>query len=513
MDHIWNRIKSDLTNDAKESYAPQENSKLFKLEVDSDNLRASQQITQMTMGSSDIMIRNFIVNGIKITLVMCEGLFSSQVLNDNMIKPLIHLNLEDKTPLALYNWINNNTIIAGDQKNLISYDELFHFIMSGFVVILVDGVKGGIACGLQGFHFRSVSEPSGETNIRGSREGFVEAIRINVAMVRRRMKTPNLKFELLNVGEKSKTDVCLAYRTDCVDKAIVENIKSKLSQISIDNVMESGYIQPFLDTAPLSIFSSIGTTQRPDVLLAKISEGRVGVLVDGTPFALVIPQLFNEHFQCLDDYTQRPYFATLIRWIKYIAFIVSILLPGFYVAIATFHPELLPTDLLFNIASADNSTPFPLIFEALGLHLFYEILREAGLRLPKSIGHAVSIVGGLVIGDAAVQAGLVGAPMVIIVALTAITAFVTPSLYEPIMFSRFAFIFLGGCFGIFGMSLGIMLILLNLSAIDSYGIPASSPISPLNLYSIRDVFFRLGWKSLAKENLRVQNIPGSKTKT
>ncbi len=504
-----NFIKRLVMSEEKNAYKKPAEKKGLSEIIDADNLKASIAVYELCSGSTDVMVRKFSVCDVGLTLVMCEAMFSSQVLNDNMIKPLINLNIEENTPQKLFDWISFNTIIAGDQKRIMTYGELFQFAMSGFVVILVDGIEGGIACGLQGYQYRSVGEPAGETNIRGSREGFVESIRVNLSMIRRRLKTPDLKFEMLNVGDKSKTDICLVYRTDCVNPEIIKDIKHKLTKISIDNVLDGGYLQPFLDTAPLSIFSSIGTTERPDTVVAKVSEGRVAIVVDGTPFVLTLPCLFAEHFQTVDDYTLRPYFATIIRWIKYIAFLTAILLPGSYVAISAFHPELLPTNLIFNIAAANRNTPFSPLFEAFIIHLFYEILREAGLRLPKSIGHAVSIVGGFVIGDAAVRAGLVGAPMVIIVALTAITAFVVPNLYEPVMIMRFSFIFLGGILGLYGIALGLSLMFLNLSAVNSYGIPSASPISPMNIYSMRDMFLRVGWKSLSKENFRVQDVPGS----
>ena len=467
------------------------------------------KVRQFCSNTEDLLVRQMEVCGIPVAFLMCEGMFNLGNMTELLIEPLTRLRLEKPRPEDLLAWMRYKTVLAGDTKECYTYEELFRFIMSGFVVVLVDGKNTGIALGMQGFQIRSISEPSSETNVRGSREGFVESLRINMSMVRRRMKTPKLKLEFLTLGTKSKTDICLVYRTDMVSLPMLEEVKYKLSKIKLDVVLESGYIQPFLERRPLSIFSEVGVTERPDTVCAKVSEGRIGILVDGTPFALIIPFLFTENFQSFDDYANRPYYATFIRWLKYISFFLTILLPGFYVSIATFHPELFPSALLFNVAASEESTPFPIVLEALIIHLFYEIMREAGLRLPRPVGHAVSIVGALVIGDAAVTAGLIGAPMVMVVALTAISSFVVAPLYEPITILRFTFILLGGFWGMFGITLGLAVVMVNLCAIRTVGIPITTPASPFSWYSMRDVLVRWGWKGLGKQDLKVQGLPGS----
>lgn len=459
--------------------------------------------------STDLLERQMTVSGVNIAVLMCEGMINLHMFSQALVRPLTELKIEDNTPQKLADWIRYKTILAEDQKEIYTFGELFQFIMSGFAVILIDGLNFGIVCGLQGFSFRSISEPNSEVNVRGSREGFVEPIRINLTMVRRRIKSPTLKFEMSNVGDKSKTDICLIYLTDMVSDKLLRNIRHRLSKVKNDIILDSGYLQPYLENKPLSIFPGTGVTERPDTLCAKINEGRVAILVDGTPFAIIVPYLFNEHFQSLDDYAYRPFYATFIRCLKYLAFFISILLPGLYVAAATFHPELLPHSLLFNIAAAEESTPFPLVFEAILIHLIYEIMREAGLRLPRPIGHAVSIVGALVIGDAAVTAGLIGSPMVMVVALTAISSFVVPSLYEPVAILKFVFIIVGGTLGLFGIFWGIALVLVNLCAVNPFGVPSTAPTTPFSIYGMRDIVLRMGWKTLGKENMNIQDLPGS----
>ena len=355
--------------------------------------------------TADFLAREITVCGIPVKLMMFEGMFSLQTLTEIMLEPLGDLVLDKPSPEELRDWILHRAVLGMDQNEVETLGELFPFLMSGFAGIMIDGIEKVIVAGVQGFQFRSVSEPSAEENVRGSREGFTEPIRINMTMVRRRVKSSTLKMELMKAGVKSHTDLCLIYQTDMVAPELLRDIRRRIQEIPTDIILESGYVQPFLDTDITSIFSNVGTTQRPDTLCAKISEGRVGILVDGTPFALIVPYFFNENFQSIDDYTHRPYYAVFERWLKYLAFFFTILLPGFYVAVGTFHPELLPEALLLNVTAAEQDVPFPLVIEALLIHFIYELMREAGLRLPRPIGHAIGIIGALVIGDAAVTAG------------------------------------------------------------------------------------------------------------
>lgn len=461
--------------------------------------------------SADFLTREIEIQSVKVTFVMIEGMVNIQTVSEMIIEPLLNHKFTKNTEGAtIYDFIHKKSVMAVDQSDVYDIDQVFRFIMSGFVVILIDSLDKAISLGVQGFSFRAISEPASEINERGSREGFTEPLRINMTMVRRRIKSPKLKFELMTIGKTSKTDICLMYMTDRVSSQLLRNIKHKLNNMNLDIALSCGYLQPFLEGKPFSLFSDVGVTERPDVLCAKINEGRIGIVVDGTPYTLITPYLFSENFQTIDDYSHKAYYATFIRLLKYFSFILTILLPGLYVAIGTFHTELLPSSLLFNIAASEDITPFPLFVEALIIHFLYEIMREAGLRLPRPVGHAVSIVGGLVIGDASVTAGLIGAPMVLIVALTAITSFVVPSLYEPIAILRFAFILVGGFFGLYGITLLSMAILVNICSLNSMGMPYMSPISPFSLTGMRDTFIRLSFKKIGGKNIKLQNLNGAK---
>lgn len=483
--------------------------KQARVRLNRDLMENMVKVRALSQNSTDLLERQIEVSGVPVAILMCEGMVNLQLFTQILVRPLTELSLENADGEAVARWVSRETVLSGDQKEFFTYDELFSFLMAGFVVLLIDGVDRGIACGMQGYSFRSVSEPSTEMNITGSREGFVEPIRVNQTMIRRRLRSPSLKFEMYPIGEKSRTDICLVYLTDTADPRMVEEVKRRLGKLSSDILLSQGYLRPYLEGQPFSPFSSVGTTERPDTLCAKINEGRIGILVDGTPFALVVPYLFEEHFQSMDDYSYRPYYGSFIRLLKYFAFLLSIFLPGGYVAITSFSPEMLPDSLLFNIAASEQQTPFSMMTEALVIHLIYEIMREAGLRLPRPVGHAVSIIGALVIGDAAVKAGIIGSSMVMVVALTALSSFVVPSLYEPAAILKFVFILVGGTWGLFGISVGFVLLLTNLCALESLGVPVMAPLSPCAPADLRDGLWRTGWKKLGSFRLRIQDLPGS----
>ena len=483
--------------------------KQARVRLNRDLMENMVKVRALSQNSTDLLERQIEVSGVPVAILMCEGMVNLQLFTQILVRPLTELSLENADGEAVARWVSRETVLSGDQKEFFTYDELFSFLMAGFVVLLIDGVDRGIDCGMQGYSFRSVSEPSTEMNITGSREGFVEPIRVNQTMIRRRLRSPSLKFEMYPIGEKSRTDICLVYLTDTADPRMVEEVKRRLGKLSSDILLSQGYLRPYLEGQPLSPFSSVGTTERPDTLCAKINEGRIGILVDGTPFALVVPYLFEEHFQSMDDYSYRPYYGSFIRLLKYFAFLLSIFLPGGYVAITSFSPEMLPDSLLFNIAASEQQTPFSMMTEALVIHLIYEIMREAGLRLPRPVGHAVSIIGALVIGDAAVKAGIIGSSMVMVVALTALSSFVVPSLYEPAAILKFVFILVGGTWGLFGISVGFVLLLTNLCALESLGVPVMAPLSPCAPADLRDGLWRTGWKKLGSFRLRIQDLPGS----
>jgi len=314
---------------------------------------------------------------------------------------------------------------------------------------------------------------------------------------------------MMTVGERSKTDVSVCYLTDKADMNIVNAVTDKLKNIPLNTIAGGEYLQSFLEDDDSVLFSQIYTTERPDVFVSKLYEGRVGIIVDGTPFALVLPCLFAENFVTMDDYTHKPYFSAFLRIIRFFAFIAGAVLPGLYVALCNFHPEMFRSALLLNIYSSEQTAAYPVFGECLIMYILYEIMREAGLRLPQSIGHAVSIVGGLVIGEISVSAGLMSAPVVLIIAATGLCSFAVPDLYDSCMILRLVFIVAGGTFGLFGITVVGVVIFFRMCSKNTYGVPYTAPFAPVTLKSIiRDTFRRESWKKLSDTDMTVQQLSG-----
>ena len=503
-------IRKFLHTDWQEEYSQP----LKKPQVFSASLSENMEIARNAYhGCEDFIVREFTAGPHSFVCLSLGNMVDKAQVNHMLLEKLQGFEGLKKNPYECFLQVEQQVSTSPDQKRIYNFDQLFEMLATGFAILFVDGVSYALALGLQMFPYRTISSPQNEVMERASQEAFTEVLKLNVPLLRRRLKTPDLAIESVRIGGKSKTEVAVCYLRGVASSKMVSEIKKRLQAITIDTVLESGYIQPFLEDNSLSLFSSVGVTERPDTVCAKLTEGRVVVLVDGSPFCLITPYLFSEHFQSMDDYTLNPFYATFIRLLKYLSFFLAILLPGVYVAIGEHNPEVLPSAIFFKVVDAEVSTPFSLLWEALIIHTIYEIMREAGLRLPKSVGHAVSIVGALVIGDAAVSAGLIGAPMIIVVAVTALASYVIPSLYYPAAVLRFAFILVGGLAGLFGVVLLLALVFLEIASLEPYGIPVSAPISPFDRTSMRDTFVRMGWKTLAKRQIKVQNLHGTDGKS
>lgn len=479
------------------------------LKIDSSLQTNINNIKSIMSESSDLMVNEIVISGISCAIFACEAMVSTQMSTMLLFHPLMDIKLENnKTAGGLYDYIDKRCLLSYNKIKVDTYGQMIWLMMSGFTCLLIDGCSDCMCFGIQGYDKRSISEPTSEINVRGSQEGFIEVIRSNFALIRRRLKTPTLKMELMQVGELSPTEIALVYMTDKAPKKLIENIKKDIKSIKLDIILCGGYIEPFLQGNTLSVFSDVSVTQRPDVLCAKVNEGRVGILIDGTPFALVIPTLFFENFQTLDDYSSRPFYATYIRWIKYISFFLATALPGVYLAVATFHPEMLTPELLIDLSSALQITPFSLFSETLIIVILFEIIREAGIRLPKVVGAAVSIVGGLVIGDAAVSSGLISTPLLIIVGITATSSFTIPELSQQVAIIRILLIIAGGLFGLYGIAIVFSLILLNICSMENFGVPYTAPVSPFSAKFMRDILIRIGFKSMQKETVNIEKLKG-----
>lgn len=457
--------------------------------------------------SFDILYKQTFIGNNKAVLIMDDGMCDNLLVTQQVVNPIMTAEKMPKDAADQMAYIRDKISSGIDQKEEHSLDEAIKDVLSGLVVLMIDGAPFCECFGVQGFPKRSIENAQTEVQESGAQEAFIESFKDNVALIRRRVRSPVARFDVLEIGKTSQTRVCVCYFSDRADQAVVEAIKGKLKKADLDVVLGAGYLRPFLEPDVMTLFSAVGSTERPDIACAEMAEGRVVILVDGTPFALVVPYLFMENFQSLDDYDHRPYYSAFIRTLKFFAFVLSVFLPGIYVAVCTFHQEILPASMLYDTAVQESITPFPVMLEAIFIHFVYEIVREAGLRMPKSVGHAVSIVGALVIGDAAVSAGLVAAPMLIVVALTAISSFVVSKIYYPVSLLRFAFMIIGGITGFYGIVIGFGVLLVNMCAIQAFGTPFTAPFSPLHIGAVlRDSFLRISWKLLGKRELKIQSM-------
>ncbi|HZK17879.1 MAG TPA: spore germination protein, partial [Clostridia bacterium] len=328
--------------------------------------------------------------------------------------------------------------------------------------------------------------------------GFVEQIRTNTSLIRRRLKTPRLRIEEFTIGALTKTSVEIMYIKGIANEKVVEEVRRRLNRIQTDSILESGYIEEFIEDAPFSPFSTIMRTERPDNVTGQLLEGRVAIITDNTPFVLTVPVQLNSFLMATEDYYTKYHLASFLRFIRAGALFSSLVLPSLWVAIVSFHPEALPTQLLLVVAAAKERVPFPSVVEAFLIELVFETLREAGLRLPRQIGSAISIIGGVVLGDAAVRAGLLSTPMLVVVAFTGIASFAIPDFAAANSFRllRFPLLVLAGFLGIYGLMLGIIIILLHMTSIRSFGVPFMATDSPLIISNLKDSLVRAPWWAL-----------------
>ncbi|WP_301169976.1 spore germination protein [Brevibacillus nitrificans] len=487
-------------------------------------------IVQSRLGDSDDLVIRRIQFGnernLRAALFYIDGMVDTASIQNFLLETLMidlpktMLSWELDRSDSVLRFLKESIMTVGDIQEVRDVDSQFTFLLSGYCVFLLDGYDEGFSLGLIGWEERSVTEPSGETVIRGPREGFTENLRTNTSMIRRRIKDPRLWIEIRRIGNLTHTDVAIAYIKGIANDKVVEEVRRRLDRICMDSILETGYIEELIQDETFTPFPTMNNTERPDVATAELIEGRVVILVDGTPFVLVAPALFVSFFQAAEDYYQRADISTLLRGLRYVSFFIALLGPSLYIAITTFHQEMLPTQLLISLAAQREGVPFPAFFEAMLMEVTFEILREAGVRMPKAIGQAVSIVGTLVIGTAAVDAGIVSAAMVIVVSITAIASFVMPAFNMSIAVRmlRFPLMALAASFGIFGVIVGLLLLVLHMCSLRSFGVPYMSPLAPMNIPDQKDTLLRLPhWamktrpRLIGQKNIvRAQNSPTKK---
>lgn len=462
-----------------------------------------KQLKDIFEDCTDVVFREFTTGGrcpVRVLLLYVDGLTNSILLSEGLMTNIMirSLSLERAEPLEAENAfqvIKERLLAISEVTETGQINQLVDQVLSGSSALLVDGSAKALIVSAKGWESRAVNEPESETVVRGPRDGFVENLRVNTAHLRRRIRTSRLKMERMRIGLLTKTDVLIVYIKGIANDKVIDEVKQRLSRINTDSILESGYIAELIEDEPFSLFAQINATERPDKVAAGLLEGQVAIMVDNTPFVLLVPITFIQLLQASEDYYNRYPWATFVRLLRFVALNIALLLPSLYVAVTTYHQEMIPTPLLISIAGAREAVPFPAFVEAVIMETIFEILREAGVRLPRAVGQAVSIVGALVIGEAAVSAGLVSPAMVIVVALTAIASFTFPSLESAIAIRliRFPMIFLAGALGLFGIIVGLLAILIHLCTLRSFGVPYLSPLAPMSLRDLKDSFIRFPW--------------------
>lgn len=432
---------------------------------------------------SDVVFRFLRVHNRPAMVLFIDGLVDATQISEGVLQSL----LDERNVDALISEVSTSSL---DETTDLA--EVQNLVLTGSAVLLCEGLSTGYVLNIRGGERRGVEEPATESVIRGPREGFTENLRTNTALIRFRIRSSQLKMVSFLVGRRTKTPVVLTYLEGLARPEIIEEAKRRLAAIDIDGVLETSYLEEIIEDHPSSPFPQFQYTERPDTAAGQLLEGRFAILVDGTPFALIAPATFWQLMQASEDYYERYVFTNFLRMLRFALMLLALFLPSFYIATITFHPEMLPTSLLLSIAAAREAIPFPVLVEALIMEISFEALREAGVRLPKTVGQAVSILGALVIGQAAVQAGIVSAPMVIVVAMTGIASFTMPrfNLAISIRLLRFPLMLLAGTLGLVGIVAGVYVIIHHASRLQSFGVPYLSGIAPFHSRDLKDIFIR-----------------------
>lgn len=461
------------------------------------NLR---NIREIVGGSHDVAIRDILVTRerIKAAVVYVDGLVDSTAIEstiDNLTLQTFQVARDKAEVHPLDTAIREILISQKRIQEVTDFPALWAEVSVGNTGLLIDGQANAFVIESQGWRSRGIEEPPSEPVIRGPREGFIESLQVNLSLIRRRLRTPHLHVKILTIGELTQTSVAYVFIKGLADEGLIEEVRQRLERIDIDGVLTSGYLEDFIEDTPFTLFPLVFNTERPDRVTAHLLEGKVAIFADGSPEALVVPITLLATLQAPDDYYERATIGSFIRSIRIFAYVTAILLPGTYVALVNFHQELLPTALLLRISDFREGIPFPVVAEILIMEFLFEVLREAGVRLPRAIGSALSIVGALILGDAAIRAGLVSPSVVIVVALTAISSFSAPTFSAAIAgrLLRFVFIILAGAFGLFGLQFGLLIVIAHLCSLRSFGEPYLSPVTPLKTSGLKDTFIRVPW--------------------
>lgn len=459
-----------------------------------------QKLTNTFSECFDFSMRDFEINfnneKAVVLIAFIEGLVDTDILNRDVISPLMNASIPQDS------FINKKEIIKKKIVNCsineeMDFNKTIDILLSGGAVIYAEGMGTSFEVKVTETKTgRAVGEPETEVTIRGPREGFVERASMNIVLLRRKLKNPNFKVEKMVIGSQTKTDIFICYIKGIVNDEALKIVKQRLNNIKADAILESGYIEQYIEDAPFSLFPTVGNSEKPDKVTAKLLEGRVGIVCDGTPMVLTVPYLLIESIQAGEDYYEKPHFSSFVRMLRIMSIIIAMSLPSVYISLLCFNQGIIPFKLLLTMSASEEGIPFSPFIEALGMIIIFELLREAGIRMPRLLGQTIGVIGAIVIGEAAVKAGIASSPMIIIVALTAINSFISNPLMRVTGIIRIIMLIAANMLGLLGIVCVFSAVLTYACSLRSFGVPYLSPLSPLNVTDLKDTFVRFPLQSL-----------------
>lgn len=459
---------------------------------------------------SDLAVREINFSGKKFCVVYISNFCSKEMISKYVLAPLA-----DAIERGASEFPFESLITAASAKPAHSADEAESLLLSGFALVIYEGSDiYALTVGVRNEAGRSGDEPETENVIRGPHEGFTESGESNAMLLRRRLKTAALKKESFNVGTKSSTDVSIMYIKSIADEKVIAEVRKRINAIKIDGIMDSGYIEIYIQDGIAPLFPTVGNSERPDKVAAKLAEGRVAIIVDGSPVVLTVPYLFCEGFQVAEDYSKSPWYASFIRILRLFSFLFALYLPALFIALEVHHRFMMSEEMVSAIESARENLPFSVFWEVIVIFLIFETVREVGLRMPKAVGSAVGLVGSLILGDSAIEAGVASAPVLMVVALAAVCNFIVPPYMHPSILYRFIMIIISGVFGLFGFFIGIFAGCAVVCGKSSFGVPYLAPIAPMSYEGLRDFPAMLPIWSMTKvpSSISGKNITRAKRK-
>lgn len=448
-----------------------------------NGLLTSDNIKKILGDSNDITVKEVFTwnNKVKIVAIGIDGLVDSEVIDNYVLRPLTvgrpFENIESEK--EAYQLAREGFLYHFSQDEVKDLNDAINKILQGVTVVVFDNVKKAIAFDAKNIPQRGIQEPENESVLNGAKDAFVESLRTNTALIRKKLKSQFLRLESFTVGKESQTPVNIVYLNDVADMGILEELRRRIKNIDVNSLISTKTFETGISDNKYSIFPQVQYTERVDKFCSNLTDGKIGILIDGLPVAYIVPGILAMFFQVPEDYSENYILASFVRILRYICFGLSMMLPGFYIAITTFHSEMIPTKLLISIIQSKEGVPFAIAFEIIGLLIAFELLIEASLRLPKSIGATISIIGGLIVGDAAVNAKLISPVVVVVIAITGIAGFVIPNqeLSNATRISRLLFVIAGTLGGLFGIAFVIIVIIYYLSNLTSFGVPYLSPLA------------------------------------